>query len=95
MTVPDEPKPIEAWLPFLQMLAGKSVQSADEAAEGAGACVSCAKGCGACCRQLVAISLVEARALAQLVAETPQPGQSEIRRRFADALRRITDKRRA
>ena len=81
--------PIETWLPFLRMLANKAARSAEEAAERAGRRVSCKKGCGACCRQLVAISLVEARALAKLVADMPEPRQAEIRRRFTEALDRI------
>ena len=91
LAVPAEPAPIEAWLPFLQSLASKSAQSAEDAAARDGKCVSCAKGCGACCRQLVAISLVEARGLARLVTDMPEPRQSEIRGRFAEALRRITE----
>jgi len=91
LTVPDEPATLEAWLPFLQALASRLSQSAHDAAAAEGRPVSCAKGCGACCRQLVGISLVEARALAQLVAAMPQPRQDEIRRRFAAALARLNE----
>jgi Fe-S-cluster containining protein len=91
LTVPGEPATLGAWLPFLQSLASRLSQSAHDAAVAAGRPVSCAKGCGSCCRQLVGISLVEARALAQLVAAMPQPRQDEIRRRFAAALARLND----
>ena len=91
LSVPAAPAPIEAWLPFLHSLASKSAQSAEDAAVRDGKCVSCTKGCGACCRQLVAISLVEARALGRLVADMPQPRQTEIRGRFAEVLRRISE----
>jgi Fe-S-cluster containining protein len=91
LDAPKDPAPIDIWLPFLQRLASASAQSAQEAAERAGKRVSCKKGCGACCRQLVVISLVEARALARLVAEMPEPRQSEIRARFADAVRRLEE----
>jgi Fe-S-cluster containining protein len=89
LTLPDAPAPLGAWLPFLQALANQVSQSASDAATEAGRPVSCAKGCAACCRQLVAISLVEARALAQLVAAMPAPRQSQIRARFATALARL------
>jgi Fe-S-cluster containining protein len=89
LSVPTEPAPIEVWLPFLHAFANKAGQSAEEAVERAGKRISCKKGCGACCRQLVAISLVEAKALAQLVANMPEPRQSEIRDRFAKAARRF------
>jgi Fe-S-cluster containining protein len=91
LSVPSEPAPIEAWLPFLQALANKAAEVAGEAAGRAGKRVSCKKGCGACCRQLVVISLVEARALARLVADMPEPRQSEIRARFAQAAHRFAE----
>ena len=89
LSVPTEPVPIETWLPFLHALANQAAKCAQEAVERAGKRVSCEKGCGACCRQLVAISLVEARALAKLVADMPEPRQSEIRERFSAAARRL------
>jgi len=91
LTVPAEPAPLETWLPFLKALASQVSRSAAEAADQAGAPVSCAMGCGACCRQLVGISLIEARALAQLVAAMPEPRQGDIRARFAAALARLTE----
>jgi Fe-S-cluster containining protein len=91
LTVPSEPQALEVWLPFLQALESRLSQSARDAATAAGRPVSCAKGCSACCRHLVAVSLVEARALAQLVSAMPQPRQDAIRRRFAAALTRLTD----
>lgn len=89
VTAPERPAPLDAWLPLLQALASQVAQAADAAAAEAGAPVACAKGCGACCRQLVAISPVEARALAKLVAAMPQPRQAEVRARFAAALGRV------
>jgi Fe-S-cluster containining protein len=89
VTVPRAPAPIEAWMPLLQGLASRSAQAAADAAAAEGKTVSCAKGCGACCRQLVAITLVEARALARLVAEMPLARQTRIRRRFSEALQCI------
>lgn len=89
--VPTEPATIETWLPFLHLLANRAAEAAAEEAQRAGKRVSCGKGCGACCRQMVVISLVEARALAGMVARMPEPRQSEVRRRFAEALRRLRE----
>jgi Fe-S-cluster containining protein len=91
LPVPAEPAPIETWLPFLHALADEAAGFAEQAAGRAGKRVSCRKGCAACCRQLVAISLVEARALARLVAEMPEPRQSEIRVRFAQAAQHLAE----
>lgn len=91
LNVPAGPATLETWLPFLQALASQLSRSAGAAAVAAGRPVSCAKGCASCCRQLVGISLVEARALAALVASMPAPRQAEIRRRFADALARLVE----
>lgn len=54
-----------------------------------GQSISCRAGCGACCRQLVAISVIEAQALADLVRQLPEPRQQLIRQRFADVLRTL------
>jgi len=91
LTVPAEPAPLEAWLPFLKALASQVSRSAAEAAEQSGAPVSCAMGCGACCRQLVGISLVEARALAELVAAMPEPRRGKVRARFGAAQSRLAE----
>lgn len=51
--------------------------------------VSCRAGCGACCRQLVPISVVEARSLAQVVAKLPRPRREVVLKRFAAALAKL------
>jgi Fe-S-cluster containining protein len=56
-----------------------------------GQTVSCKAGCGACCRQLVAISLAEAQLLADVVAAMPIERQAVIRGRFAAALGRLEE----
>ncbi|HEV7662264.1 MAG TPA: YkgJ family cysteine cluster protein [Chloroflexota bacterium] len=55
----------------------------------AGLAVSCRKGCGACCRQVVPISQPEARRLGDLVEGFDEPRQSAVRARFAAAGERI------
>lgn len=56
-----------------------------------GKSISCTKGCGACCRQLVPISAVEARRLRELLDELPEPRAAEIRARFASARERLAE----
>lgn len=47
--------------------------------------VSCQKGCGACCRQVVPLSPPEAWLIADLVAGLPPARQAEVRAAFAAA----------
>ena len=51
--------------------------------------ITCGPGCGACCRQLVRINVLEALALAELVAQMPPPRQAQIRARFAAAIEKL------
>jgi Fe-S-cluster containining protein len=91
VSVPTGPTKLDDLLPLLQILSDNVVAAAEHEGEREGKCVSCKKGCGACCRQLVPISPVEARAVARLVAEMPEPRQSEIRARFVAARRRLEE----
>ncbi len=50
-----------------------------------GKTISCKKGCGACCRQLVPISEVEAQYLTELVAEMPPERRERVETRFRQA----------
>jgi Fe-S-cluster containining protein len=52
--------------------------------------ISCRKGCGACCRQVVPISQPEARLIAEVLEQMPEPRRSEVRARFADALEKLS-----
>jgi Fe-S-cluster containining protein len=79
----------EALLPDLRRLAGQVTDHAVEAVAKEGQRVSCAKGCGACCRQMVPVSPVEARELARIVAAMPPARAAAVRERFAAARRRI------
>src|SRR5262249_52538574 len=88
-TVPAGPCGAEALLPDLRRLAGQVIDHAVSAVAREGQRVSCAKGCGACCRQLVPVSPVEAHELARLVATMPPKRAAAIRRRFADARQRM------
>ncbi|MEX2176530.1 MAG: YkgJ family cysteine cluster protein [Pirellulaceae bacterium] len=89
VTVPAGPTRLDDLVPLLQILSDRVVASAEDEAQKQGRAVSCRKGCGACCRQLVPISPVEARHVARLVAGMPEPRQAEIRSRFAAARQRL------
>jgi Fe-S-cluster containining protein len=78
-------------LPLVQSFANAVVGVATEAAEEQGRQISCRKGCGACCRQLVPIAEVEARNLAAVVEAMPEPRRSQVRARFTEARRRLTE----
>ena len=87
--VPQEPVPPAELLPLYRSLAEHLTTLAVESAKAAGHQVSCRKGCGACCRQLVPVSALEARELVKLVDKMPEPRRSIVRRRFADARARL------
>jgi Fe-S-cluster containining protein len=89
--VPTGPTSLDDMFPLLQILSDKIVETAEKEANHYGHAVSCRKGCGACCRQLVPISPVEARHIARLVAQMPEPRRQEIVRRFAAAKARLQE----
>jgi Fe-S-cluster containining protein len=80
ITVPNAAVPAAAVLPAVQGLVNAVVGAAE-----AGRQISCRKGCGACCRQLVPISRTEGEALLALVAAMPQARRKAVRARFAAA----------
>lgn len=76
-------------LPLAQGLSDRVVQETALAVENLGHRISCRKGCGACCCNLVAVSEVEARRIAEVVDEMPEPRQSVIRQRFGQARQQL------
>ena len=80
ITVPNAAVPAADVLPALQGLVNAVVTAAE-----AGQTISCRKGCGACCRQLVPISRTEGERLLALVEAMPKERRGEIKRRFAAA----------
>jgi Fe-S-cluster containining protein len=91
LTLPTGPARLESLLPVFQRVADGFVDIAVQRASAEGRAVSCRKGCGACCRQLVPISEVEARRIGRLVEELPEPRRQEIRTRFECARERLSD----
>lgn len=91
LTLPAAPARLESLLPVFQKIADGFVDVGAERAGSQGRAVSCKKGCGACCRQLVPISEVEARRIGRLVDELPEPRRTEVRARFERARERLAD----
>ena len=89
LTVPAGPTRRAELLPIARSLCGTVVEVGVEDAEREGQSVSCKKGCGACCRQMVPIAEAEAREIAALVESFPEPRRTEIKRRFEDAVERL------
>lgn len=82
---------VGALLPAARKLSYELTTIALKSACQDGRTVSCQAGCGACCRQLVAISLAEAQSLADVVAAMPVERQAVIRGRFAAAIQRLEE----
>jgi Fe-S-cluster containining protein len=78
-------------LPVFQEFSNCVVGRAVEAVEENGELVSCCKGCGACCRQLVPVTQTEALHLAALVEAMPEEKQAEVRARFAAAITKLAE----
>ena len=86
MTVPAFPVKPHRMLPVFQQMSSAMVRECAKAVEAEGKTISCKAGCGACCRQAVPISEVEAYQIAELVESMPEPLQSDIKQRFSHAL---------
>ncbi len=91
MRVPETPIHPKRMLPILQQMTNSFVDLGVQADQEQGYSVSCKAGCGACCRQLVPISEIEARMLSELVDAMPEPRQTEIRKRFEDAKQKLEE----
>jgi Fe-S-cluster containining protein len=89
--VPPGPTRTAALVPFAHAVAEVAADVATEGSRAEGRPISCRKGCGACCRQLVPVAESEARRIADLVAAMPEPRQAEVRARFAGVERRLAE----
>lgn len=84
--VPTQPiRPVDL-LPILMSLDDTILAVFESEVEKQGRTISCHKGCGVCCRQLVPIGDVEARYLAEIVSEMPQPRRTLVETRFQNAI---------
>jgi len=90
--VPAEPiRPVDL-LPTLMALDDALVSACEKEAVRQGKAISCKKGCGACCRQLVPISEIEAQYLAESLALTPPERRAHILARFQMACAELERK---
>lgn len=76
-------------LPAARRLAAAISEHAASVEATEGRAVRCKPRCASCCRHLVPISVVEARALADLVGRLPAPRRRSIRARFEAAERAL------
>jgi Fe-S-cluster containining protein len=78
-------------LPILRSVSDSMSEIATHNASRLGEKISCREGCGACCRQAVPISAVEARALAEWLKQLPEERQAVLRARFRQAAARLEE----
>jgi Fe-S-cluster containining protein len=91
VTVPSGRVPAADVVPALQGLVNAVVSAAEAALATNGGTISCRKGCGACCRQLVPVSRTEGESLLALVRALPGERRERLRERFAAAEAIIGD----
>jgi Fe-S-cluster containining protein len=91
VSVPSGPMRLNDLLPLVRNLADAIVQATLKSVEANGKKIFCKKACGACCRQLVAISTVDAQSLAELVAAMAPERQAVIRARFDQSVGRLEE----
>ncbi len=84
VTVPNAAVPATEIVPALQGLVNAVVEAAEM-----GKAISCRKGCGACCRQLVPVSRTEGERLLQIVEALPMERREALTARFAAAEKAI------
>jgi Fe-S-cluster containining protein len=89
LTVPNGPCRLQDLLPVFQGLASLVAQIGEQKAQEAGRLISCRKGCGACCRQVVPLAVSEGRAISELVGQMPEPRRSQVQARFTEASARL------
>lgn len=91
MPVPAGPARLAELLPLFRSMTDAFVEVSVANARAEGLEVSCQKGCGACCRQLVPLAQIEARRLWEMVEAMPEPRRSTIRARFEAARQRLAE----
>jgi Fe-S-cluster containining protein len=81
--------PLGQLLSALRSLTNVVVEAAVEREAGAGRRISCKAGCGTCCRQLVPISVTEARQLPQLIESLGEAHRGRVQARFNEAVLKL------
>lgn len=85
--IPFEPGPTTL-VQSLDAARALAAQALTAAVQVSGKAPTCSAGCAACCRHLVMLTLPEAQALASAIVALAEPRRSEVRRRFASALKK-------
>lgn len=91
MTVPAKPVKARRLLPIFRQITDQFLALSESETEAAGEKISCAKGCAACCRQLIPVAEIEAHQFAETVEDFPEPRRSEIKLRFEKAWRHFAE----
>lgn len=76
-------------LPVLRSLDDSQIAGVASQLGQIGRTISCKAGCGACCRQMVPLSIFEAEALTTWIRSLPEARQRELEQRFHEALRKF------
>jgi Fe-S-cluster containining protein len=89
ITVPSGPVSASEVVPALQGLVNAVVAAAEDGLVKSGGEISCRKGCGACCRQLVPVSRTEGERLLGVIEAMPPERRKQLGARFAAAAAAI------
>jgi Fe-S-cluster containining protein len=90
--VPIGPVSVSNLVPFLQSVEEVVVETVTDAVAAGKKTISCRAGCGACCRQLVPVSVAEAHYLADVVATMSPERRAVVEERFARALATLAER---
>jgi Fe-S-cluster containining protein len=89
VVVPNREITLAELLPLLWRFQDSLIQVWTVAETEAGKSISCRKGCGACCRQLVPVSEIEALHLARVLADLPDEARARVTVRFEEAVAQL------
>ena len=89
VSVSQGPTAVRDMLPLARSFSDAVVNAVVKTNEEHGQKISCTKGCGACCRQLVPITETEARHIRTVVENLPEPRRAAVRGLFAEARQRL------
>lgn len=89
--LPAGPTTLTQLLPVIQNIENAIVAKLAQEADEAGSPISCGPGCGACCRQLVPVSLFEAEALMAWIRSLPEERRAVLEERFHRTLAALRD----
>lgn len=89
VSVPNKKTKQEVLLPLFRELTQKAETLATTKLAETGTKISCTKGCGACCCQLVPVTPLEARYLIKLMESMPKAKRQKYKTRFEEAYKQL------